>query len=179
MKTRNSTIGALALLVALGVTVDAHADVIWPALVTAPRLLSVPVLMLGLVVEAAALKAYFQHSWSQAGTRALIVNALSALLGTVLIPLSGLVWEFGPGQLVNRAFDVGTFNPVSWAATLIFAATISTLIEGATLQRFFAVKFDTRRWLIWLAANFVSTAVAVASVFLSSEFDANYRPWLF
>ncbi|ANP45897.1 hypothetical protein [Candidatus Viadribacter manganicus] len=122
MKTRNSTIGALALLVALGVTVDAHADV---------------------------------------------------------IPLSGLVWEFGPGQLVNRAFDVGTFNPVSWAATLIFAATISTLIEGATLQRFFAVKFDTRRWLIWLAANFVSTAVAVASVFLSSEFDANYRPWLF
>lgn len=179
MKIKPVTAGASGIALTLALSVDAHADVIWPALVTEPRLLSVPVIVLGLFLEAVVLKVFFEHSWRQAGTRSLMVNAISTLLGVVLIPLSGLVWEFVAGQFVNRALDVGTFNPVTWAATLVLAATISTLVEGGVLQVFFSVTFNTRRWLIWFAANFVTTAVAVASVLLSTDVEGPYRPWLF
>jgi len=142
----------------------AHADVVWPALFLEERLLSLPAIIVGLIVEVVVLKLLFALRWRLAGWYALAVNTISAAIGLVLLPIAGLAWEVGPGQLANQLTGMGTFNPVTWAATMVLAVAISTGIEGLCLIEFFKLRFNWSRWLLWGAANMVSVGIAIYSV---------------
>jgi hypothetical protein len=79
----------------------------------------------------------------------------------------GLVWEFFLGLLIYKLFNIGTFNPGTWVATLFMAVVINTFIERAALRRFFKQPVAGRRafWLLFLA-NFLSVGLAFASLFV-------------
>jgi hypothetical protein len=143
------------------------ADVVWPSLILEGRLLSVLPISAGLIAEWFALYfGGFGLSWKKAIIVDLVMNTVSSVCGIVLIPVLGLVWEFGPGSLVNRIFNVGTFNPASWAATFLFSAAASTSIEAAVVRWGFRIPLGWRRFWILCGANAVSTGIAFASLWM-------------
>ena len=139
------------------------ADLIWPALFLQHRLLSAWIILAGLFIE------YF-FVWrvtSLSAWRSILadvaINAASTLLGIVLIPLAGIVWEFFPGIFVYELFDVGTFNRGTWTATFCMAVMINSLLEMSVLRMGFQQYFGWGlfRWLC--LANALSVGLAMAS----------------
>ncbi len=140
------------------------ADVVWPALYLEQRLLSVWAIGLGLVIEFFVLRRFTNLSTRMCLVADVAMNAVSALLGCVLLPSAGFMWEIYPGQVVNRMLHIGTFNPIAWAATVIMAILINTALESAVLRWAFRQRFGIRG-LSWLgAANSLSVGVAFLSL---------------
>ncbi len=155
--------GYVALTV-LAVAFAARADVVWPALFMETRLLSVWVVVLGLAIEWPVIRYLTQRpSWTSLGIT-VVVNAVSTLVGVLLIPLTGIVWEVGPGLLMYRALGVGTFNPVTWTATVVLAALISASVEALALRWPFRHRIGRRGFGVLMLANLASTVVAAASL---------------
>jgi len=144
-----------------------YADVVWPALVLEQRLVSVVPIAAGLVVEWLALWfGGFGLSWKRAAVVDIVMNAVSSVLGMVLIPALGFVWEVFPGAMLYKIFSVGTFNPGTWAATFVIAVFATTAIEAAVVQWGFKVPLGRRRFWILCAANCVSVGIAFASLWI-------------
>ncbi|MBV9512315.1 MAG: hypothetical protein JO303_18750 [Caulobacteraceae bacterium] len=141
----------------------AHADVIWPALFLEPRLLSVPIVVVGLLIEAAVLRLGFRMRWLKAIFASAVANAISAALGAVLIPVAGIAWEIFPGILLYKVLNMGTFNPFTWAATFSLATAVTTAIEVGSLHAIFNVPLMPRTWGLWFFANAASVSLAFAS----------------
>jgi uncharacterized membrane protein SirB2 len=97
------------------------------------------------------------------------MNAASSLLGVFLIPLAGGAWEFFPGIMLYKVFNIGTFNPGTWLATFLFAVFINSALETAVLRYAFKQK-PFKRFFWWLAlANTISVGIAFGSLL-------KYRP---
>lgn len=143
----------------------AWADVVWPALVVEGRLLTWWAIGLGLLIEAAYIyRVLSVRSLGRALLVSVAMNAVSAGLGIVLIPLAGIVWEIFPGLVMYFAFNVGTFNPLTWTATAVLAVAINVCVERLVLTRGFKLSVS-RRALWWLAVtNAVTVALAMASL---------------
>ncbi len=94
------------------------------------------------------------------------MNALSAVLGVLLIPIAGLILEIFPGIVIYKIFNIGTFNPGTWMETILMAAAINTYIERFALRKFFKQPVVGRRcfWMLFLA-NAISITLAVGSLF--------------
>ena len=143
------------------------ADIVWPALLLEQRLLGVIPITAGLVVEWLALwLGGFQLSWRKAIVIDLVMNTVSTVVGIVLVPALGFAWEFFPGLIIYKVFNVGTFNPGTWAATFVMATLATTAIEAAVVKWGFKVALGRRRFLILCAANCVSVAIAFASLWI-------------
>lgn len=139
------------------------ADMIWPAAFLESRLLSAWVISAGLIVEY-----FFVWRVTPLGTWRSVVadvamNAASTLLGVVLIPLAGIVWEIFPGLIVYEVFNLGTFNPGTWAATFLMAVLINSGLELLVLR--FVFHQPPGGGLFWwlCLANALSVGIAMAS----------------
>jgi hypothetical protein len=144
----------------------AHADVVWPAIILEDRLVSVPPIAAGLMVEIAVLRFGFDLSWKRATLAGIVVNAISTVLGIPLIPLAGVAWEIFPGLVLYYGLGIGTFNPFTWVATFALAVAVTTAIETICLRKLFKVPWSKARWRLWAAANGVSVAVAFATFWI-------------
>jgi len=143
------------------------ADVVWPALYLENRLLSVLPISIGLIAEWLFLYfGGFGLSWKKATIVDVVMNTVSSVAGIALIPALGLLWEFGPGSLVNRIFNVGTFNPVSWVATFMLSVGASTAIEAVVVRWGFKIPLGWRRFWVLCGANALSTGIALASLWI-------------
>jgi hypothetical protein len=142
------------------------ADVVWPALFLEMRLLSWWVILLGLLVEWPFVRMLTQFPWKKAFIADAAMNAASTVLGILLLPLFGLlIWEpIGEATFYHR-FNVGTFNPVSWVAALLFAMVLSAGIESLTLRIAFKQRLGARGFLWLCVANSISAGLAFWSVF--------------
>ncbi|HYD89124.1 MAG TPA: hypothetical protein VEA80_16725 [Vitreimonas sp.] len=141
----------------------AHADLVWPALYAEQRLLSLPVIAAGLLIEISVLRLCFSMQWNAALKAGVLANAVSAAIGFFLIPLAGIAWEVFPGQFINAAFDMGTFNPLAWIATFVLATLVTTAIELVVLWKL-ALPRSRRLLLIWCIANAATVAIAFLSL---------------
>jgi hypothetical protein len=140
---------------------------VWPALMVEQRLLSILPISAGLFVEWVALRhGGFGLSWKKAAIVDVVMNAVSSLAGIVLIPALGLAWEFFPGAVLYKVFNVGTFNPGTWAATFLIAVFVTTIIEAAVVRWGFNISVTRRRFWILCAANTVSVGIAFASLWI-------------
>jgi len=120
----------------------------------------------GLLVEYFFMWKVFSLSPKTAFFADLAANTASALLGVILIPIAGITWEVFPGMVLYPPLHWGTFNPVTWAATFLFACVINAVVEGLVLKRFFRIPFN-RRTLSWLTlANSFSVGIAYGSLWL-------------
>ena len=162
---RRSAKSALVSLVLLASSA-AQADVVWPALYLETRLFSWWAIAVGLVAEYIFIRWVFQLSVRRAAIATTVANGVSAVVGVPLIPLAGIAWEFFPGSIYMRAFNWGTFNPVTWAATFVIACLVNTVVEAAVYKLGF--KLPVRRREFWwvFVANSVSVGLAFATLFL-------------
>ena len=146
--------------------IPVFADVVWPALFLESRLFSWWAIGLGLVVELFFVRWLTALDWRKSIIANLTMNAASSLLGIVLIPLMGIVWEFVPGIVLYRVFDVGTFNPGTWVATFLMAVFINAGLESLVLRLIFKQKVG-KRVFWWLSiANSLSVGLAFGSIFV-------------
>ena len=119
---------------------------------------------LGLLVELFFVRLLTGFSWPKSALADVAMNAASSLLGLFLIPLAGIAWEFFPGMVLYRVFNIGTFNPGTWAATFLFAVFIDAALE-ATVLRYGFKQRPFRRLFWWLVlANAISVSIAMASL---------------
>jgi len=147
------------------VAVPAHADVVWPALFLETRLFSVWPIVIGLIIEYLFLRQYFMLSVKRAAIADIVINAASSVLGIVLIPIAGIAWEFFPGIIMYKAFNIGTFNPGTWTATYLMAVAINAIIESMALAKIFKCKIGKKGFYILFLANVISVGIAMASLY--------------
>ncbi|RJR44166.1 MAG: hypothetical protein C4576_13350 [Desulfobacteraceae bacterium] len=155
----------LAILAIL-ISAPAYADVIWPALFLVNRMVSWWSIALGLVVEYAPVRKLTQFDVKKSIFADLTMNAGSCLLGIFIIPVLGIGWEFFPGSVLYRFFNIGTFNPGTWIATFLIAVFVNASLENLVLRIGFK-KHCGWRGFWWLSiANAASVGVAFASLWL-------------
>ena|SRR5689334_6914078 len=133
------------------------ADIIWPALFLEDRLLSIWIISLGLLVEYFFVWRITNLGPFKSILADVVMNGASTLLGIILIPALGLVVAIVPGELV------GTFSPVTLAATFIVSVFLNACIESFVLWKIFKQPFRKRLfWWITLA-NAFSVGIAFGS----------------
>ena len=139
------------------------ADLIWPALFLEQRLLSIPVIAGGLIIEYFFIWSFTELGAVRAALADLVMNGASTLLGIFLIPIAGIIWEFFPGVYLYQLFNVGTFNPGTWAVTFCIAVLINAGLETFVLSKVFKQKMG-KRGFGWLCmANALSVGLAFGS----------------
>jgi hypothetical protein len=167
-RMRRQAARILAILTAWVATCKiARADVVWPALYLESRLFSLWAIPAGLLAEFAFLRWWLRLSVWRAIVADVVMNAASALIGLFAIPIAGLAWESSLGQLVNKTFNVGTFNPAAWLVTCVFAVLINTAIEALVLRLVFKIRLTRAQTAGLGLANLVSVGLAMASLQIS------------
>jgi len=142
------------------------ANLVWPALILTTRMLAVWPIAAGLLVELFFVRQATNLRGARCLTADITMNLASAALGIVLIPLSGIIWELLATFTIYPLLNVGSFNPVTWGATVLLAAGVNTVAEGWVLQRGFKQKLGRRGFWLLFAANLVSVSIAFISILL-------------
>jgi hypothetical protein len=150
----------------------AHADVVWPVTILFGiqleyRLVSVPVIVSGLVVEWLFIYFGLRLNWVKATIVDVTINAASAIIGLAAIPISGVaVWDFFHETIISPLLKGGTFMPLTWVAIYVLAVAITTAIEVIVAKAAFKLMNCRRDVMIILAANATSVGIAFASLFI-------------
>ena len=163
MKQHKTWLTVLALLL---VALPARADVVWPALYLETRLVTWWAITVGLVAEYIFVRQLLGFGVRKALLADVCMNFASTLLGILLIPIAGLAWEFFPGSVLYRIFDVGTFNPGTWVMTFLFAVAINAALESLVIRWAFKTKLGKRGFWGLVVANAVSVGLAFGSLFV-------------
>jgi hypothetical protein len=144
----------------------AFADVVWPALFLETRIMSWWAISLGLLIEYLFIRSFLKVSIKQSLKITLVMNLASCLLGIILTPLSGILWEIFPGILLYKIFDLGTFNPGTWTATFIMSVFINGGIEALVITKVFKTKIGKKGFWLLCAINALSIGAAFISLFI-------------
>ena len=140
------------------------ANLVWPSLLLVGRVFAVVPILAGLIIEFF----YLRYATSLRGMRCvwadLSMNFVSALLGILLIPLSGLGWELIASVTIYPLFNMGSFNPVTWIACVILGALGNAVVEGLVLKRGFGLSIGRRGFWLLAAVNLVTVAIAYLSI---------------
>lgn len=144
-------------------TLPACADVVWPSLYITKRMLSLKIIILGLIIEILFVKYFGKINWKKAAITAVVMNLITALLGVVLIPVSGLGAEF-VFDFVFHAYDkfgIGTFHWSHWLVSYLLVILLNTFIEGLYIK--WALKQGLKQTFWWL---FIANGISVFLCFL-------------
>jgi len=151
-------------------------DIVWPSL-----LLEFPLVVwhitAGLLIEGLIVWFIYRASLRDTAIMTVTVNALSTIVGILMIPLFGIGWEIFPGMLIEKLFDVGTFNLGTWTASALFATSANTAIETSALKGIFKRPITGRVICLMFLANAASVGIAMYTVYSSS--GPNGGPGLF
>ncbi|MBQ4836842.1 hypothetical protein [Pseudoalteromonas luteoviolacea] len=157
------------IILLLLIPIPAYANMVWPALYLETRLFSWWAITIGLIVEYFFVQRLFDIPPVQAVLATIGANFVSAVAGILLIPLSGIAWEIFPGLVFYKVLGMGTFNPITWAATFVLACIVNVLLEGIVYKK--GVKlpflFKSKMFLWFFIANTASVGVAFASLFIN------------
>jgi len=95
---------------------------------------------LGLIVEYLFVRKLTHFDIRKSILVDLSMNLVSCLLGIILIPLFGVAWEFFPGIVFYKLFNIGTFDYGTWTATFFFAVFINALLDNFLINKGFKKK---------------------------------------
>ena len=160
MKNSKYQIPFALMAVILLFPVTACANMVWPSLYIADGMRSWFVILAGLILEIAFVKLFLKQNILKSSFIAFVMNLISALVGIVLIPLSGFVGEF-----LLIPFGGGTFQLSHWIVAYILAVLMNTLVEGLVVNTFF--RFGFKNMFLWL---FTANAFSVVFCILSYGF---------
>ena len=150
------------ILTLLFIALPVKADIVWPSLYITKGMLSLKVIFLGLITELFFVKYFTKINWKKASIITILMNLLTAILGIILIPLSGLGAEF-VFEFVFHAYDkfgIGTFHWSHWFVSYLLVIFINTLIEGVFIK--LSLKLNLKQTFWWLfVANGISVLLCV------------------
>lgn len=141
------------LLLLILIPISAKANMIWPSIFIVQQYYTWYVIVIGLVIEFFAVKIFLKSTWSKSAVIAISMNAISALVGLLLIPVSGIIVE-----LITLPFGGGTFQLTHWIFDYIAAVFCNVLIEGLALKWIFKYSFKQNFWWL-LGANAISVLI--------------------
>lgn len=148
------------------VAATAHADVVWPALYLISRMVTWRSIVLGLVVAYLFVRQLTYFDIKKSILVDLAMNAVSCLAGMILISLAGVGWEFFPGIVIYKLFDIGTFNPGTWTATFFIAVFVNAFFKNVVINEGFKKKLGWRGFWWPSLANAASVGIAFISLWL-------------
>lgn len=162
------------LLLCLASTPCVMANGIWPALLLAVGLLSWGPILIGLLLEYLVVRAITGFDALKSLKADLVMNLVSALAGSLLISLFGLLGEVGPlGGIGARsiAFLIKTLTLV------LTGALINAVLEVHVLRRIYHAQISrVGFWWLYLA-NLATTAVACVYVILQVTIRSSRPPY--
>jgi len=133
------------------------ANMIWPSLYIEEGMLSLYVITGGFVIEFLCVKFCAKQEWLMAFKISALMNGVSAVVGIILIPLSGY---FAGLVLVILPFDSNIINILFWLVSYILVVLCNVIIEGAVLDVIFFMEFKDFIW--WLIpANLFSVIMCL------------------
>jgi hypothetical protein len=142
------------------------ADVVWPAMFLSTRMAAWWCVLVSLIIEGLALWRFARVGVVKSITASLVMNAVSAFIGTLLLPLIGVRLESLADTTYNAWLDLGTFNPITYCTTWLGATLLTTAIECFVLWLVFLMPWK-RRWVaVVLGVNAVTVAMAGVSILL-------------
>lgn len=151
MEHNRTKLSILALMLILPLV--AKANMIWPSIYIVDQYYTWYIIAAGLLIELLAAKFFLKVSWPKSALMVVVMNAISALAGLILIPLSGILLE-----LLLLPTGTGTFDLSHWIADYILVVLLNTCVEGLALKVIFKSPFKTNFW--WLfGANAISVII--------------------
>lgn len=151
---RNLNRVALTIL-SLWVPIVAYANMIWPSLYIIDQYYVWYVILAGLLIEIFAAHLFLKTNWGRSVFIMFVANAISAILGLLLIPVSGIVVE-----LLTIPFGGGTFQLSHWILDYLCVVLANTIVEGLSIKWIF--KFPFKSNFIWLlCSNLISVILCV------------------
>ncbi len=148
----------------------ASADIVWPGLVLEERLFSIWSIGLGILVEWPFVFIATKFTWKKSLWVTICINAISAILGILIIPLTNFLMFYMLYpllQLHNYTQKWLIFNNPFWFLNVAFAAIICTLIEMLALIFIFYNRINKKTFLILLVANILSVGIAWISLIIN------------
>lgn len=134
-----------------------NANVVWPSLFIVEGIMSWYIILFGLIIEFLFIKFWAKEGTLRAAIMTIGMNTASALIGLILIPVSGFVAAIVLGIISS----INTFDYLIWTASYILAVLSNVLIEGLFLKLVFRKSFKTNfKWL--LVSNLLSVIIAIA-----------------
>lgn len=151
MKNIRLFIIAALLLIPL----SSRANMIWSSLYIVQDYYSWYVIASGLLIEYFAAFKFLKTNWKKSALVVITMNAMSAIIGLLLIPLSGIIVE-----ILTLPFGGGTFQLSHWILDYIAVVLCNVLIEGLSLKLIFKYSFvKNLPWL--LGANGISVVICI------------------
>ena len=149
------------LLTILLLPMTAKANLIWPSIYIVSQYYTWYVILIGLIVELFAAKFFLKASWKKSALIVVSINLISAIVGVILIPISGII-----GELLMYPFGTETFHISHWILAYIFAVISNTCVEDLVLRILFKYSFKRNFWWL-LGANTISVLVSALVPFLN------------
>lgn len=151
-KTKYSFILLILLLL---IPVSVSANVVWPSVYIAEGMRSFYVILAGLVIETVFVKFFLKENLFKSVLITFVMNIISAVVGFVLIPVSGLI-----GEIMLIPFGKGTFHISHWIMSYILAILSNVFIEGLSIKYIYKYSFKKMFW--WLCvANAISIVICI------------------
>lgn len=146
--------------VLLAAPVAASANMIWPSLYIVEQYYVWYVIVAGLLIETIAAQIFLNTGWLKSFGMMLAVNAISALLGVLLIPTSGLAVEILMVPFDLAGLPGGTFGISHWILDYLAVVAVNTVVEWLALHWIFKYPLKKNFWWM-LGANSVSVVICV------------------
>lgn len=121
-----------------------YADAVWPSMYIAAGRVSISVIIVGLLIEIGFVKYFTKVSWIKTIIVAIVMNAASATLGSILIAYSGVF-----GLILSLTMtSIALFGWFQWLISYALAIFINTVVEGITIRLILKLPLSkTYRWL--------------------------------
>ena len=120
------------------------------------------VILAGLLIEIIAARIFLKVNWKRSIVAMITANAISATVGLLFIPFSGIIVE-----ILLIPFGGGTFDIVHWIFDYLCAVLVNTCIEGLVLKWIFKYPFKSN--FLWLfCANLISVIICLVCDIVSN-----------
>jgi hypothetical protein len=130
-------------------TTPLYANMTWPSLYILEGMMTWWIIAAGIIIEFIFIKIFTRDGFKKSIIMDISMNTISALVGIVAIPLSGILVE-----LIFIPFDTGTFHISHWILDYLFTILCNTAIESLVLKIIFKKIYKEIFWWIFCANIF-------------------------
>lgn len=156
MQDSKITLTALFLLIPLA----SNANLVWPSIYIVEHYYVWYVIVAALIIETFAAHIFLKTNWRKSIVTTFIINLISAILGLLLIPVSGIIVE-----VLTIPFGGGTFDVLHWILDYICMVFVNTCVEGLALKWIF--KYPFKQNFLWLfGANLISVIISLIALLI-------------
>lgn len=157
-------VGAIAAAIATTILLPqtVFANIVWPSIYIAEGLRSWYIILSGLIIEAVFIKFFADKTFKQAGIISIVINAISTVVGVLMIPLVGFFGAIFIGMVLDAiASGLGnTFDTAMWICEYVLTVLTNVVVEGLAAKIIFKINFCKSFWWL-LVGNAISVVICI------------------